>query len=341
MTVVPYKNPVYAEYFADPYVWRAADAYFAIGTGRSEADGIDAESGIFPLLTSSDLVHWRYIGRALRAPDRSLGDTFWAPEVVEAEGQWWMYYSVGHEDKQHQLRAARSSKPEGPYVDAAGLTSIEQCFFAIDPHAYRDEDGQWYLFHARDFLEDVDEHGRRARVGTALVVYPLEGMTKLSSTGRTVARARYDWQRFAANRTMYGRVCDWHTLEGPCVLKHEGRYYCFYSGGCWQTDTYGVDYVAADAVMGPYTDEDPAEQPRVLRTVSDRVIGPGHCSIVLGPDRRTYFIVYHAWDDARTARRMCIDPLEFTPKGPRCRGPSWEERTISVSAKDASHARHA
>ena len=140
---------------------------------------------------------------------------------------------------------------------------------------------------------------------------------------------------------MYGRVCDWHTLEGPCVLKYEGRYYCFYSGGCWQTDTYGVDYVVANSVMGPYTDEDAADQPRVLQTVSDRVIWPGHCSIVLGPDHRTYYIVYHAWDDARTARRMCIDPLEFTPKGPRCRGPSWEERTIPVLAKDASHARHA
>jgi beta-xylosidase len=341
MSAVHYKNPVYAEYFADPFVWRAAGIYFAIGTGRSEADGSGSESGIFPLLTSGDLVHWKYIGRALQAPDASLGNTFWAPEVVEAEGQWWMYYSVGYEDQRHQLRVARSSKPEGPYLDLAGLTTIEQCSFAIDPHAFRDEDGQWYLFHARDFLEEFDEQGHAARVGTALVVYPLEAMTKLSATGRTVARARHDWQRFAENRTMYGRVCDWHTLEGPCVLKHQSRYYCFYSGGCWQTETYGVDYVVAEAPMGPYVDEDSTGQPRVLRTVPNRVIGPGHCSIVLGPDSRTYYIVYHAWDDARTARRMCIDPLEFTPRGPRCRGPSWEKQTLGVCVKEDSHARHA
>ena len=32
-------------------------------------------------------------------------------------------------------------------------------------------------------------------------------------------------------RLMYGRVHDWHTIEGPCVTKHAGKYYCFFSGG--------------------------------------------------------------------------------------------------------------
>jgi len=44
---------------------------------------------------------------------------------------------------------------------------------------------------------------------------------------------------------MYGRVWDWHTLEGPFVRKHDGRYYCFYSGGRWETESYGVDYGVA------------------------------------------------------------------------------------------------
>lgn len=339
MTLLPYKNPVYAEYFADPFVWRASDDYFAIGTGNDEANGTGGEFGVFPLLTSPDLVHWRPLGRALQAPNASFGKTFWAPEVVEAEGRWWLYYSVGHEDKHHQLRVASSSNPQGPYIDEAGLTSIEHCSFAIDPHAFRDDDGQWYLFHARDFLDEIDDRGDPARVGTALVVYPLESMTKLSPTGRTVARARYDWQRFAANRMMYGRRYDWHTLEGPCVLKHQSRYYCLYSGGCWETETYGVDYIVADSAMGPYSDEGSPQQPRVLRTVPERVIGPGHCSVVRGPDHDTRFIVYHAWDSARSARRMCIDPLEFTPQGPRCRGPTWDQQALRVSNEEYPDAR--
>ena len=29
-----YKNPVYAEYFADPFVWKHNQIYYAVGTGR-------------------------------------------------------------------------------------------------------------------------------------------------------------------------------------------------------------------------------------------------------------------------------------------------------------------
>ena len=40
--------------------------------------------------------------------------------------------------------------------------------------------------------------------------------------------------------------------------------------------------------------------------------------------------VYHAWDAAHSARRMCIDPLIWTETGPRCDGPSFSERTLTI-----------
>ncbi len=327
-----YTNPVYPAYLADPYAWRHESLYFAIGTGLAEADGSVATSSteptIFPLLESSDLIQWRSIGRALIRPDASFGDTFWAPEVVRTEREWLLYYSVGWEDRLHQIRVARSDAPTGPFVDVGGLTDPRHCAFAIDPHPFRDRDGRWYLFHARDFLNEADDDGRAARAGTALVVHALDAMTQLAPTGVTVARARWDWQRYAANRPMYGALFDWHTLEGPFVVLHDGRYYCFYSGGCWQTDSYGVDYVVADSVLGPYRDDGAEQGPRVLRTVPDRVKGPGHCSIVREPDAARDFIVYHAWDAAMTARRLCIDPLWFTADGPRSSGPSFTEQSL-------------
>jgi hypothetical protein len=157
-------------------------------------------------------------------------------------------------------------------------------------------------------------------------------MTKLAPTGVTVARARWDWQRFAANRAMYGRMFDWHTLEGPFVVPHRGRYYCFYSGGCWQTETYGVDYVVADSILGPYSDAGAEGGPRVLRTVPGEVIGPGHCSIV-SEDAR-HFVAYHAWDADMTMRRLCIDPLSFTAEGPRSSGPTWTEQCLDAGESD-------
>ncbi len=314
-----YQNPVFSEYFADPFVWRSGSEYFAVGTGPAEAGGAAGEPGqasVFPLLCSRDLVHWRRAGKALVRPDPALGDTFWAPEVIERDGRFYLYYSVGFADTQHQLRVAVGTSPLGPYRDEAALTKLGSCAFAIDPSPFRDVDGRYYLFHARDFLDGP-------RVGTALVVHELLTMTTLASQGRTVLRARSDWQRFKANRPMYGAVYDWHTLEGPSVVQHDERYYCLYSGGRWETEGYGVDYAVATSVLGPYSDEGNELGPRILRTVPGRVLGPGHNSVVLGPDGHTHYIVYHAWDPALTARRMCIDRLDFTPAGPRSPGPTF------------------
>ena len=34
-----YTNPVYSGYFADPFVWKVKDEYYAVGTGPLEAAG--------------------------------------------------------------------------------------------------------------------------------------------------------------------------------------------------------------------------------------------------------------------------------------------------------------
>jgi beta-xylosidase len=324
-----YTNPVHPEYFADPYVWRCGSDYYAVGTGQAEAAGVPVTASapsVFPLLHSRDLVRWRAAGQALVRPDPAVGNAFWAPEIAHCDGRWYLYYSAGHDETLHQLRVAVSEEPSGPYIDVAALTDTQQVPFAIDPHPFCDADGQWYLFHARDFLEPLDESGREARCGTALVVCRLHDMTTLAPEAHTVARARCDWQRYAANRRMYARTFDWHTLEGPYVVHHDGRYFCLYSGGCWQTRTYGVDYVVADTVLGAWSDAGVEAGPRVLRTVPGRVIGPGHCSVVTARDGATRYLAYHAWDADMTARRLCIDPLLFTRDGPRADGPSWTPR---------------
>lgn len=325
MSMTNYTNPVYSDYFADPFVWQHQGVYYAIGTGRTEAIGqVDEieQRRVFPLLWSNDLVNWQFAGNALQRPEPALGDNFWAPEVAYCDGMFYLYYSVGHEDKNHQLRVAKSSEPLGPYLDTGEpLVEPKNCPFAIDPSPFQDSDGQWYLFYAQDFLDT--ENGVRA--GTALVVDRLITMTKLAGETRVVLRARHDWQRFLADRLMYGKIYDWHTLEGPCVRKHHNRYYCFYSGGRWDSENYGVDYGVADHVMGPYSDVGSESGARVLRTVPDVVLGPGHNSIALSPDGQAEYVVYHAWDAKMESRRMCIDLLIWTPKGPRCQGPTWTQ----------------
>ena len=306
-------RPVYDGYFADPFVWSHQGVYYAIGTGAREASGHTAGK-IFPILQSPDFIHWHLIGDALIAPEASLGDTFWAPAVAYDQGWFYLYYSVGHGDKQHQLRVARSNLPQGPYKDlGSALLDPQQTPFAIDPHPFQDTDGQWYLFYACDFLDCSDQ----ARAGTALMAARMKSMTQLEQTPHTILRARCDWQRFENPREMYGQVWDWHTLEGPCIVRHDKRYYCFYSGGRWENETYGVDYGVSDSILGPYYDHGNEAGPRVLRTVRGQVIGPGHNSWIVGPHHNEY-LVFHAWDEPMTARRMFIAKLHWTSEGPKC-----------------------
>jgi beta-xylosidase len=316
-----YHNPVFPGYFADPFVFKFEGVYYAVGTGAHEANG-DLGDQVFPMLQSPDFFHWVSAGNAMWRPDGALGTHFWAPEIAWAEGKFHLYYSVGFEDKNHQLRVASSDFPSGPFIDLGkSLLAPERCAFAIDPHPFRDDDGRWFLFYARDFLDC----GAGACAGTGLMVARMRTLTELADEGTLVLRPRHAWQRFEKDRLMYGRRWDWHTLEGPCVRKHAGRYYCFFSAGRWENETYGVDYAVADSVLGPYVAAGNESGPRVLRTVPDRVLGPGHNSIVLGPDDRTEYLVYHAWDRHKTARRMFLDPLDWTAEGPRCHGPTCPE----------------
>src|SRR5215217_3067434 len=113
METITYANPVHDQDFADPFVFRHQGEYFAVGTTASNADA----RGVFPLLRSRDLVRWQAAGHALARPHPSLGDTYWAPEIAQRDGMFYLYYSVGQGDRGHHLRVATSARPEGPYHD--------------------------------------------------------------------------------------------------------------------------------------------------------------------------------------------------------------------------------
>jgi arabinan endo-1,5-alpha-L-arabinosidase len=307
-----YTNPVYAGSMPDPFVLRHRGVYYAFGTTGGERK---AEGRIYTVLRSTNLVDWRELGGALTPPSDDPAYQYWAPEVAYDRGTFYLYYSMGgKEEEKFEIRVAASRAPEGPYRDAGiKLLDCENNRFTIDAHPFRDADGRWYMFYARNFLDT----GGGAHPGTAIVVDRLIGMTRLAGECRTVLRARYPWTLYEANRRMdvYNQTFDWHTIEGAFVRKHGGRYYLFYSGSNWQTPNYGVDYAVADRVTGPYAGQ--GAEARVLKGVPGKVRGPGHHSIVTGPDGKTEYFVYHAWDEAMKVRQMCIDRLAWTPQGPR------------------------
>jgi beta-xylosidase len=312
-----YTNPVYDGNMPDPTVIRYEGVYYAFGTTDEERVG----GKVFTLLRSANLVNWEKLGGAMVPPSSNPHYSYWAPEITTANGKFYLYYAMGGVEPEHfQNRVALSSNPEGPYVDSGSvLVDCKSNRFTIDPFPFRDDDGQWYFFYACNFTNaEPNTH-----IGTGIMVDRLVDMTKLAGDCHVVVRAHHDWTLYEANRRMdvYNGTFDWHTIEGPCVLKHDGKYYCIYSGANYQTTRYGLDCVAADNPMGPYSGE--GETARVLHGIPGHVRGPGHNDVVLGPDGHTQYFVYHAWNTGMTKRCLCIDKLVWTPDGPRCAGPTY------------------
>ncbi|WP_104201219.1 glycoside hydrolase family 43 protein [Cryobacterium sp. Y29] len=302
-------TPVYAEYFADPFVLQVADgSYVAYGTGRPPASG----HMVFEALTSTDMTHWESHGSVLPRLGAELGDEYWAPEVVEADGGWWLYYSVGHGIVGHHLRVARADHPLGPFVDqGVNLTPHES--FAIDAHPFRDVDGTWYLFFARDVLQ-------HPRPGTHLAVVRLSAMDATAGSPAVVLEPNADWQIYERARAIYNSTFDWHTLEGPAVIHRAGRYWMTYSGGAWTGDGYAISWAVADHPAGPWAHA-PQNTAPLLTTDDDGLIGPGHNSLAVTPDGDDV-IVFHAWDAHHDARKMHVRRISFEPEEPWVGGPT-------------------
>jgi GH43 family beta-xylosidase len=289
-----YLNPVYPRSFPDPFVLKFRGEYFAYCTDFSN------DGKVFGVLRSRDLINWTEIGGAMN-PLETNPPFYWAPEVTYSNGKFYLYYSAGNEILM-ELRVAISDRPDGGFVDCEKKLTTED--FAIDAHVFTDDDGERYLFYATDFLT-------HSHIGTGTVVDKMIDFFTLEGKPRPVTRARYDWQIYDPNRKEKGGV-RWHTVEGAFVLKRKGIYFEMFSGGNWQNITYGVSFAITDDIK---KDEewrqfsDGENVLPILRTLPDLVVGPGHNSVIRGPNNRELFCVYHRWTE--NGRVLAIDRMDF------------------------------
>ncbi len=316
-----YLNPVYRRDFPDPYVLKFANEYWAYCTG------IRADGHCFGVLHSRDLVTWTELRAGALAPLPGDHPCYWAPEVVYHNGRFLMYYSVGNEKLMH-LRVATSSHPAGPFVDSDHRLTREE--FAIDAHVFVDVDGARHLFYATDFLTHT-------HVGTGTVRDRMLDDFTLAGDPRPVTRARYDWQVYDPHRIEKGGV-RWHTVEGPFVLRHKALYYEMFSGGNWQNLSYGVSYAVSETIETEGEWRQVADGQRVLpilRTIPGAVTGPGHNSVVRGPDNRQLYCVYHRWADE--GRVLAIDRQDYAGERMIVLGPTNAPQPAPLAPWFADH----
>jgi GH43 family beta-xylosidase len=272
-----------------------------------------ADGRCFGVLRSRDLIDWQAVGGAME-PLAESHPQYWAPEVTYDNGRFYLYYSAGDEERM-QMRVAVAVHPAGPFVDSGRHLTSEK--FAIDGHVFIDHDRAWYLFYATDFLD-------HQHIGTGTVRDRLLDPYTLAGQPAPVTLPRYEWHVYDPQRAEKGGV-RWHTVEGPFVLEHKRRYYQMFSGGNWQNLSYGVSYAVADRVDTPDEWEQVADGERVLpvlRTIPGKVIGPGHNSVVRGPDNLQIYCIYHRWAEDSSARVLAIDGLDWAGDRLLVLGPS-------------------
>ena len=297
-----YLNPVYPHSFPDPFVLKFRGEYWGYCTGFWN------DGRAFGVLHSRDLVEWKEMPGAME-PLPGGHTCYWAPEVTYTDGRFYLYYSVGNEERM-EIRVAVAEHPAGPFLDSGRRLTSED--FAIDAHVFLDEDGTRWLFYATDFLT-------HSHIGTGTVRDRMRDPFTLAGDPRPVTLPRYDWHVYHPNRPEKGGV-RWHTVEGPFVLEREGVYYQMFSGGNWQNPTYGVSYATSEEGPRSLAEWTQEELP-ILRTAGE-VVGPGHNSVVRGPDNRQLWCIYHRWSPDSSARVLAIDPLDWEGKRMRIAGPS-------------------
>ncbi|WP_321334945.1 glycoside hydrolase family 43 protein [uncultured Bacteroides sp.] len=256
----------------DPFILLHDGTYYAYGTHSDE--GIE-------VYTSGDLKTWKLYGLALDKNDVWADRWFWAPEVYEVDGKFYMYYSADE-----HICVAISDSPLGPFKQAKQEPMIAD-EKSIDNSLFIDDDGKPYLFFVR--FND----------GNNIWVAELENdlITIKKETMHPCIHVSQSWEE------VWPRV-----NEGPFVLKHNGIYYMTYSANSYESPFYGVGCATATNIMSEWTKYD--ENPLLQKP--GELVGVGHNAIFTDKEGKIR-IVYHAHKDKNNIhpRAMYIGNVLF------------------------------
>jgi beta-xylosidase len=270
-------NPVFPGWYADPELHLFEGRYYIYPT---YSDAYEKQT-FFEAFSSSDLTDWKSEGRILDFADVpwSTNRAAWAPSAIEKNGTYYFYFSAGDGAG---IGVATSKSPKGPFRDALGKPLSKEYHHGaqpIDANAFTDDDGKSYLYYGG--------------WGHAIVVQLGDDMISTVGEFKEITPEGY--------------------VEGPFMLKRNGKYYYMWSEGSWGDSTYGVAYAIADSPLGPFK-----RRAKILE--SDMAVGKGagHHSVLRIPGTDEYYISYHRrpLDETHANHRVtCIDRLYFEENG--------------------------
>lgn len=289
LTITPYRatplthsytNPVQTG-AADPVVLHHGGKYYAYTTYTPDFPRM--VRGI-RLYTSTNLVDWKDEGFALKKQDSWGNSRFWAPDIVEKDGTFYLYYAA---DERMCVATARS--PMGPFKQEKEQP-MEPSSIKIDGHVFEDDDGQRYFYYVT-FGAGNEIWGGKLN----------DDMVSVDpATLKQMVKPDQQWERHQGAVT-----------EGPEIVKHKGTYYLTYSGSHFENPEYAVGYATSDSPLGPWKKY--AFNPVMKSTAYGH--GTAHHCFTPSPDGKETFIVYHRHRSLKETepRALSIDRVRFVP----------------------------
>ncbi len=269
--------------------------YWTFATGQGVAS-----------LRSTDLVHWERGPAAFPSPPAWIKDVvptqrgrFWAPDLIELDGRFLLYYSVSAFGRRTSAIALATSPTLDPGDPRYGWTDqgiVAQTndgsdHNAIDPSVVPGENGTLWMAYG-SFWSGIK-------------------LTQLDPrTGK----------RIAADSPTHSLAYK-EQIEAAAVFRHDGHYYLFVNWGrCCRgvNSTYNIRVGRSRQITGPYLDKEGVDLLRgggslVLET-EGRFIGPGHAGIL--KEGSQHWMSYHFYDGEQNGRaRLAIRPLLWASDG--------------------------
>ncbi|MCI9590206.1 MAG: family 43 glycosylhydrolase [Lachnospiraceae bacterium] len=288
------KNPIAIHNIGDPYVLFYKGMYYLYATSHFNG---------FYCWKSKDLNQWEPPEICYEAGKKSFGNScFWAPEVYEFGGMFYMYYTAQwkiYEKEALRIGVAVSDSPQGPFEDVLdNQPMFDFGYGALDAHILKDGKRN-YLYYSRAGADHIMDGARQSEIYVAEL-----GTDKCSviGEGKLILKPEQEWERQEPEKHQF-----WN--EGPFVVKHNGKYHMMYSANCFASRYYAIGGAMAVHPMGPFV----KYKNNPILSASQTISGPGHNCVVQGPDGACYCI-YHAHTDYRkpgSDRQVYIGKMWF------------------------------
>ena len=336
----------------DPYVIEVDGTYYIYGTtDRTAARTVDCYS-------TTDFNNFKPHLDVFKRDNSYWSGTntgIFAPEVMEFDGMYYMYYSADHKESgRRYIDVVVSDSPTGPFVGYEGIdangnefnTRLDPIFrhndsiglSVLDQTMFIDDDGKMYMYYSV-----YDTNRSQYIVGFEMedpvtpnwdtykiLVRPGEETTK-----ETYNYSKYFWEAYTG----------FEVAEGPQMIKSpNGKYYLTYSVNHYPNKYYTVCYAVSDSPLGDYTKPWVKDQSwtNLLFGYAGGMQGSSvyqkwdgfmsgtahHCFFKIGDQ---YMIGYHAHQNRKgdSARYFAMDKLFFDKDGvPFCQGPSATIQTL-------------